>query len=74
MALAIYDRVLQNGTANTTVSFTLSGSVTGYQSFAAVGNGNTTYYAATDNFGNWETGLGTYSTSCLLYTSPSPRD
>jgi hypothetical protein len=63
MALAIYDRVLQTGTANTTVSFTLSGSVTGYQSFAAVGNGNTTYYAAADNSGNWETGLGTYSTS-----------
>jgi hypothetical protein len=35
----------------------------GYQSFAAIGNGNTTYYAATDTAGNWEVGLGTYSTT-----------
>jgi hypothetical protein len=63
MALALYDRVQQTGTANTTVSFTLSGSVTGYQSFSVVGNGNTTYYGATDASGNWEVGLGTYSTT-----------
>jgi hypothetical protein len=63
MALVVYDRVQQTGTANTTVSFTLSGSVTGFQSFAVVGNGNTTYYAATDASGNWEVGLGTYSTT-----------
>jgi len=63
MALALYDRVQQTGTANTTVSFTLSGSVTGFQSFAVVGNGNTTYYSAFDASGNWEVGLGTYSTT-----------
>lgn len=63
MALALYDRVQQTGTANTTVSFTLSGSVTGFQSFAVVGNGNTTYYSATDQTGNWEVGIGTYSTT-----------
>jgi hypothetical protein len=63
MALILADRVQQTGTANTTVSFTLSGSVTGFQSFAAVGNGNTTFYAATDASGNWESGLGTYATS-----------
>jgi hypothetical protein len=63
MALALNDRVQQTGTANTTVSFTLSGSVTGFQSFAVVGNGNTTYYSATDASGNWEVGLGTYSTT-----------
>jgi hypothetical protein len=63
MALALYDRVQQTGTANTTVSFTLSGTVTGFQSFSAIGNGNTTYYAATDSSGNWEVGLGTYSTT-----------
>jgi len=62
MALQLLDRVLQTGTANTTVSFTLSGSVTGYQGFSALTNGNTTYYAATDGT-NWETGLGTYSSS-----------
>jgi hypothetical protein len=63
MALALNDRVQQTGTANTTVSFTLSGSVTGFQSFAVIGNSNTTYYSSTDATGNWEVGLGTYSTT-----------
>jgi hypothetical protein len=63
MALALNDRVQQTGTANTTVSFTLTGSVAGFQSFAVIGNGNTTYYAATDAGGSWEVGLGTYSTT-----------
>ena len=63
MALVLADRVQQTGTANTTVSFTITGNVTGYQAFAVVGNGNTTYYGATDASGNWEVGLGTYSTT-----------
>jgi hypothetical protein len=63
MALVLSDRTQQTGTANTTVSFTLSGSVTGFQSFAVIGNGNTTYYAAFDATGNWEAGVGTYATS-----------
>jgi hypothetical protein len=63
MALVVNDRVQQTGTANTTVSFTLTGSVLGFQSFAIIGNGNTTYYAATDTSGNWEVGIGTYSTT-----------
>jgi len=63
MALVLSDRTQQTGTANTTVSFTLSGSVTGFQSFAVIGNGNTTYYAAFDATGNWEAGVGTYSTT-----------
>ena len=62
MALVVYDRIQQTGTANTTVSFTLSATTTGYQSFAVVGNGNTTYYSANDGT-NWEVGLGTYSTT-----------
>ena len=65
MALFLADRVQQTGTANTTVSFTLSGSVTGFQTFAAanVANNDTTYYGATDASGNWEVGVGTYSTT-----------
>jgi len=63
MALILADRVQQNGTANTTVSFTLTSTATGYQSFAVVGNGNTTYYSAFDATGNWEVGVGTYSTT-----------
>ena len=62
MALVLLDRAQQQGTANTTVSFTLTASVTGFQSLAGIGNGNTTYYAATDASGNWESGIGTYST------------
>tara|TARA_R110000868_G_scaffold25102_3_gene98002 strand:- start:754 stop:1377 length:624 start_codon:yes stop_codon:yes gene_type:complete len=63
MALVLADRAQQTGTANTTVSFTLSGAVTGYQSLAVVGNGNITYYSSYDATGNWEVGLGTYSTT-----------
>ena len=63
MALALNDRVQQQGTANTTVSFTLTTLVTGFQSFAVIGNGNTTYYSATDATGNFEVGIGTYSTT-----------
>jgi hypothetical protein len=66
VALILADRVQQTGTANTTVSFTLSGSVTGFQSFSVVGNGNTTYYSATDASGNWEVGIGTYATGGTL--------
>lgn len=62
MALVVYDRIQQTGSANTTVSFTLSATTAGYQSFAVVGNGNTTYYSANDGT-NWEVGIGTYSTT-----------
>jgi hypothetical protein len=62
MALVLLDRAQETATANTTVSFTLTGAFTGYQTLAGVGNGNTTYYGATDGT-NWETGIGTYSTT-----------
>jgi len=66
MALQLADRVQQTGTANTTVSFNLSGSVSGYQSFSsAITTGNTTYYAASDGT-NWEVGVGTLTSSSLL--------
>ena len=63
MALVLANRVQESATANTTVSFTLTGAVTGFQSFAVIGNTNTTYYSSTDTAGNWEVGLGTYSTT-----------
>ena len=66
MALQLADRVQQTGTANTTVSFNLSGSVSGYQSFSsAITTGNTTYYAASDGT-NWEVGIGTLTSTTLL--------
>ena len=63
MALVLANRVQESATANTTVSFTLTGAVAGFQTFAVIGNTNTTFYSATDTTGNWEVGLGTYSTS-----------
>jgi hypothetical protein len=62
MAFIVADRVQETATANTTVSFTLTGAITSYQSFSAIGDTNTTYYGATDGT-NWEVGLGTYSTT-----------
>lgn len=63
MALVLANRVQESATANTTVSFTLTGAVLGFQSFAVIGDTNTTFYSATDTTGNWEVGLGTYSTT-----------
>jgi hypothetical protein len=63
MALVLANRVQESATANTTVSFTLTGAVAGFQTFAVIGDTNTTYYSATDGSGNWEVGLGTYSTT-----------
>ena len=62
MALVLLDRAQESATANTTVSFTLLGAFTGYQSLAGVDNGNTTYYGASDGT-EWEVGIGTYSTT-----------
>ena len=63
MALVLANRVQETATPNTTVSFSLTGAVSGFQTFAVIGNTNTTYYSATDSSGNWEVGLGTYSTT-----------
>ena len=63
MALVLANRVQESATANTTVSFTLTGAVLGFQTFAVIGDTNTTYYSATDTTGQWEVGLGTYSTT-----------
>ena len=64
MAIVVKDRVQQTSTTTGTSDFVLSGSVSGFQSFAAIGNANITYYAAVDpNTGDWEVGLGTYSTT-----------
>jgi hypothetical protein len=62
MALVIADRVQETTTTTGTGTVTLLGAVTGFQSFAAIGNGNATYYnisAGTE----WEVGIGTYTSS-----------
>ncbi len=64
MAIVVKDRVQQTSTTTGTSDFVLSGSVVGFQEFSAIGNTNTTYYAAVDpNTGDWEVGVGTYSTT-----------
>jgi len=64
MALVLADRVQETSTSTGTGPMTLAGAVSGYQSFAVVGNGNTTYYTITDTTtGAWEVGIGTYSTT-----------
>ena len=64
MALVLKDRVKETSTTAGTGTLTLAGAVSGFQSFAAVGNGNTTYYAIADSItGDWEVGVGTYSTT-----------
>ncbi len=64
MALVLADRVQETTTTTGTGSVTLAGAVTGYQSFAVIGNGNTTFYTIADQGGaNWEVGIGTYTAS-----------
>ena len=65
MALVVKDRVRENSTTTGTGTFTLSGAVTGFQTFSiAIGNGNTTYYCIV-NQGEWEVGLGTVGAGTL---------
>ena len=64
MALVIGDRIKETTTTTGTGTVTLLGASTGYQSFAAVGNANTTYYTiAGQTNSEWEVGIGTYTSS-----------
>jgi len=62
MALVIKDRVKETTTTTGTGTYTLAGAVTGFETFASVGNTNTTYYACTDGT-DFEVGIGTYASS-----------
>jgi hypothetical protein len=62
MALVVFDRVQETTATTGTGTITLAGAVAGYQSFAVVGNGNTTFYCIT-NGSQWEVGIGTYTSS-----------
>lgn len=62
MALVIKDRVKESSITVGSGTYTLAGAETGFQSFASIGDGNTTYYSASDGT-DWEVGIGTYSSS-----------
>lgn len=62
MALVLADRVQETTNTTGTGTLTLAGAVSGFQSFAAIGTGNTTYYTITSGT-DWEVGVGTYTAS-----------
>jgi hypothetical protein len=64
MALVLADRVLETTTSTGSGTITLAGAKPGYQSFAAIGDGNQTYYTIAVTGGTeWEVGVGTYTSS-----------
>lgn len=62
MALVVKDRVQETTTTTGTGTVTLNGAVTGFQTFAVIGDGNTTYYAIASG-SDFEVGIGTYTAS-----------
>lgn len=64
MAFTVKDRVKEGTSTTGTSDFVLTGALPGFQAFAVIGDGNTTYYAAVDQAtGDWEVGIGTYTSS-----------
>ena len=64
MALVLADRVKESTTTAGTGTVTLLGASAGFQSFAVVGDANTTYYTiAGQSTSEWEVGIGTYTLS-----------
>ena len=60
MALVLKDRVRETSTTTGTGTLTLAGAVAGFQSFSAIGTGNTTYYTIASTT-DWEVGIGTWT-------------
>ena len=64
MAFVVKDRVKETTTTTGTGTVTLAGAATGFQSFAAIGNSNSTYYTIVAQTGTeWDVGIGTYTSS-----------
>jgi hypothetical protein len=62
MAFVLADRVKETTTSTGTTAVTLLGAATGFQSFSAIGNANTTYYTIQGTT-EWEVGIGTYTSA-----------
>lgn len=67
MAFIVSDRVRETSTSTGTGPFAVTGAFTGFTTFAAtIGEGNSTYYTITnDSAGQWEVGVGTFSSGAL---------
>jgi len=64
MAFVLANRVKETTTTSGTGTVTLLGASTGFQSFAIIGNANTTYYTIAGQLNSeWEVGIGTYTSS-----------
>ena len=64
MAFVLANRVKETTTTTGTGTVTLLGASTGFQSFAAIGDTNTTDYTIAGQTGSeWEVGIGTYTSS-----------
>jgi hypothetical protein len=64
MAFVVADRVKETTTTTGTGTVTLLGASAGFQSFAVIGDTNTTYYTIAAQTGTeWEVGIGTYTSS-----------
>lgn len=64
MAFVLADRVKETTTTTGTGTVTLAGASSGFQSFTAIGDGNSTYYTIAASVGTeWEVGIGTYTSS-----------
>lgn len=59
---AVYDRIKVETATTGTGTITLGSAVSGFQTFADIGDGNTTYYAI-ESGTSWEVGVGTYTHS-----------
>ena len=74
MTFVLKDRVKETTTVVGTGNATLLGAVPKYQSFAAIGDTNTTFYAIVhQTLDEWEVGFGTYTASGTLLTRNSVR-
>jgi hypothetical protein len=60
MAFILADRVQELTSTTGTGTLTLTGAVSGFQSFGAIGDANTTYYTIVSGT-DWEVGYGTYT-------------
>jgi hypothetical protein len=67
MALVIKDRIKETSTTTGTGTLTLAGAVSGFRSFADIGNSNTCPYVILEASESaptaWEVGIGTYTAS-----------